>query len=353
MTVVLVVPTIREACIARFLAAWQPYPWDHAVVVEDNPEPTFKLDGIDAHYSWQDIEGDFPGEDIFSRRDSAIKTYGFYKAVKEFGATHVLTLDDDCMPSGHESKDKFVRKHLQALQPKQWTSSWPGLRVRGLPYMDWGDAEAEVLVNMGLWTEVPDLDAIGMLSEPPIPPLPPADYSRLMHPEQYFPMCGMNLFFSVKALPLMYFPKMGEGSPYARFDDIWCGLIAQHILKQFNTVMTVGAPFIRHEKASDALVNLKKEAPGIAAHELFWWFVRSIKFPPTLERTIPAYLLHLAEQFQRLEGSVAAELPHAPSHLSAGVIRQSDAELAEYVKQYGNNLAVWHAHVTQLPLVQS
>src|SRR5262249_40663034 len=150
-------------------------------------------------------------------------------------------LDDDCLPiPGAPNWDTraFIAGHLDALQrPPAWASSVPGVRLRGLPYGGWGHiAGVPVLVHMGLWTGVPDLDAVQTLAHagpasgnghrgPPAPPhFEPPRGVRLMPAEQYFPFCGMHFCFRKEALPALYFPKMGENSPYARFDDIWCGL---------------------------------------------------------------------------------------------------------------------------------
>lgn len=355
MTVAMVVPTIREDCIKNFLDRWNPYPWHKTIVVEDNPEKTFQIADVDAHYCWGDIEQDFPSSDLFSRRDSAIKAYGFYKAAKEFGVSHVLTLDDDCLPTDNGTgKTQFVKRHLQALRPTEWVSSWPGLRVRGLPYADWGAVTGEVLVNMGFWTNVPDLDAIGMLTQPKdaIPKHPPVD-TRMMHPSQLFPFCGMNVLFDVKALVAMYFPKMGEGVPYRRFDDIWAGLTSQHVLNSLGFAITAGPPHIYHDKASDAFVNLAKEAPGVAAHELFWPYVRSITWPDSVPRTPADYIYHLADRFMNVGSSVAEHLAQAPKNFGASAIKMADGPLAEYVEGYGKRLMVWHNAVKDLPAVRN
>ena len=63
----------------------------------------------------------------------------------------------------------------------------------------------------------------------------------------------MNLCFSRRAIPLMYFPLMGQGQPDA-----------------LGWSFSVGEPFVRHARASDPFVNLVKEAPGIKANETFW-----------------------------------------------------------------------------------
>jgi len=58
----LVIPTIRENSIRRFINEWEEQLLKHKVdvfIIEDNPEPTFDLKINSSiklfHYSWQDF----------------------------------------------------------------------------------------------------------------------------------------------------------------------------------------------------------------------------------------------------------------------------------------------------------
>lgn len=52
---ILVVPTIREYCIQEFLDAWKFESFHEIIIVEDNPEKTFKISDHYHHYSWKEI----------------------------------------------------------------------------------------------------------------------------------------------------------------------------------------------------------------------------------------------------------------------------------------------------------
>jgi reversibly glycosylated polypeptide / UDP-arabinopyranose mutase len=269
----LVIPSIRERCIKDFFHAWRKIgDWDQVVVVEDQPERTFDL-GIEQHYSWKEISeclGDKAW--IFSKRDSAIRCFG-YLAAYQNGADYILTLDDDCYPKGDSP---VFRKHIQAMQSfSRWTTSVPNLRTRGIPYRNKGYL-GTVVANMGFWSRVPDLDAIQALSSPIRDFMPPSG-NHLIPNGQYFPMCGMNLCFVREAAPLMYFPLMGDGQPYRRFDDIWAGVIAKKVIDYLRWHISVGDPSIEHIRASNDFENLIKEAPGVKANEEFWEYIDQIK----------------------------------------------------------------------------
>jgi reversibly glycosylated polypeptide / UDP-arabinopyranose mutase len=302
---ILVVPTIREDCIVKFLNLWSKFHFDEIIVIEDNPKRTFQLEGVN-HFSWENIEADL-GEDswIISRRDSAIRSYGFYKAY-QMGASNIFTLDDDCLP--HDGN--FIADHLNNLySTKKWTESVTGFRTRGLPYKNLGTM-TNVCFSMGLWTGVPDLDAINMLTNHTPDLILPK--TRVASIGQYFPFCGMNFAFKQKMTPLTYFPLMGKDSPFGRFDDIWFGIICKKICDHLNIAITIGEPYVYHSKASNPFDNLIKEAPGIKFNEQFWEHIDCIQ----LYKTTPA--------------SCMAEIG---SHLQV--------EKDDYLKKLGKAMIVW------------
>jgi hypothetical protein len=265
---VLVVPTNRPQSLREFLAAWEPWPWERILVIEDGPEITIEVPSPAVEvFSWREIEAELPEPSIISRGDSGIRAFGFWKAW-ELGAEAIFTLDDDCHPSG----DDLVGDHLHNLyETPAWESSVPGLRVRGLPYRNFG-GPLPVDVSVGLWVGHPDLDAVQSLANHAemAGSLVSEVRSRVMPSEQYFPMSGMNLAVRREAACLMYFPPMGNDSPYGRFDDIWCGLVVQRICRHLRRSIVCGRPVVDHKRASDPFANLSKEAPGIGANERMW-----------------------------------------------------------------------------------
>jgi reversibly glycosylated polypeptide / UDP-arabinopyranose mutase len=275
MKKILVIPSIREECFNRFMDAWKDKgDWDEVILVEDNPERTFKNTFNKAfHYSWKEIsEVTSNNSWIFSKRDSAIRSFGFYIAWLR-GADYILTLDDDCYPY-HD--DPILEEHINVMNSfEKWTCSLPRKRTRGLPYHNNGRLDT-VVANMGLWTGYPDFDAVQSLSCPVAasngqfyPDLALVG-NRVIPSNQYFPLCGMNFCFKREVAPLAYFPLMGQDQPYSRFDDIWFGIIFKKIIDHLGWNVSVGEPFVIHQKASNVFTNLKKEAPGIEANEWFW-----------------------------------------------------------------------------------
>lgn len=293
---ILVVPTIRENSIKSFLNAWKDKAdWDEIIVVEDNPEKTFKID-VESHYSWKEIEENLKDDAwIISKKDSAIRSFGFLLAYLK-GADFIFSLDDDCYPVEND----FCKKHIENLNstPK-WTESILGTRTRGVPYKNFGTLE-NVVLNMGLWKGVPDFDSIQSLATNLPTDFEPNQKERIIPIGQYFPLCGMNFSFKREVAVLSYFAPMGKNSPYHRFDDIWFGIIFKKICDHCNLLVRCGEPYVWHSRASNSFANLKKEAPGIEMNENFWEIIDKIKI---VAKTPKECLNEIAIALQNMENS--------------------------------------------------
>lgn len=322
---VLVIPTNRPESLQAFFDAWGDCGgWDKVIVVYDGSDftkvnPLTEIDEMYAVFDWQQIDQSLGDRAwIISRKDSAIRSFGFL-AAWHMGADYVLTLDDDCFPSclfGGHDHNNFFAAHIANMQNHPvWVPS-AGYRTRGLPYANLGYIQS--VVNVGLWHNVQDWDSIQAMTQLA---KDGEEYRRncrhngytvgntqsqtiwfgrqgndIIPAGQLTPLCGMNLCFHRDAIPLMYFPLMGENSPYARFDDIWAGIIAKKIMDHLGWRMSVGEPHVEHKRASDPFKNLVKEAPGIAANEWFWEKIWGINLDGNA--TVDDCLLEMGLQLQ-------------------------------------------------------
>lgn len=272
----LVVPTIRETSIKRFLEEWKnELSLLKVIIVEDNPEKTFLIpnaENID-HYSWQEIDKEL-GEDswIIPRRTDCIRSFGYYKAYQA-DLPIMITLDDDCYPLRSEDQISFVETHINQLQQKtstdhSWCETTEGVTPRGVPYFEL-TRERECILNHGLWENVPDYDAPTQL-------LVSRDnkvhtWKQFVVPVgKYYPMCGMNVAIKKELIPAFYFLLMGRNYPYDRFGDIWAGVISKKIIDHLGYAVSSGKPAIHHDRASNVWANLRKEAPGLEINETLW-----------------------------------------------------------------------------------
>jgi hypothetical protein len=109
-----------------------------------------------------------------------------------------------------------------------------------------------------------------------IEPMPLPLGARVMSSAVTWPMSSMNMAWRAEFTPAMIMPPSGLDQVYDRFEDIWCGLLAQRVLKAHGWHATVGTPLVLHHRASDPFVNLKKEAPGLELNERLWTLVKSL-----------------------------------------------------------------------------
>jgi hypothetical protein len=285
-----VIASNREESMQRWLAAWREQLKDTRVIlVEDSPSKSFDLNtagysGFE-HYAWDDIDRDLGGDSwIIPRRSSAVKSYGFLKAMGDI----TWTLDDDCFPEPDFDWCNYVRS-IEAIMTygyseHEWENTLPSaclLYPRGYPY----DIRKNKPVKVwhGLWSNIPDLDGVTALEHPGFR-TPPETGLRVMPYGKLFAMCGMNLAFSPDMLPVMYFQLQGhektrnglEKLPFDRFDDIWAGLFVKKTLDQMGWLAVSGGPSIKHTKESDPQTRVEKEAPGIKVHESLWKHIASV-----------------------------------------------------------------------------
>lgn len=272
--ITVVVPSNREGCLAQFLHEWEDDFKDaHVIVVEDNPERTFKVPDHITHVSWSEIDADLKANAwIIPRRTSAIRSYGTFLACCE-NTDIIWHLDDDCYPeAGRQGSYLTLLEEVfgSTWEDDRWwnTIHDSGFYPRGYPYGARGTL-LPTMVHHGLWSNMPDLDGMTQLRHPEFR-MPPCYLTEKVPYGKFFPMCGMNLAFRRKAAPLMYMGLQGKDYPFDRFDDMWCGLFVKLTADHLGWGITSGAPGIHHSRASDAARNATAEAPGILAHERLW-----------------------------------------------------------------------------------
>ncbi len=184
-------------------------------------------------------------------------------------------LDDDCLPD----EPDFIQKHVDRLTVPVSTTAWRstvgGVTPRGVPYYH-VSKDIDIVLNHGLWSNVPDYDAVTQLMSARIK-IEPVMVNQVIPRDKYFPMCGMNVAFKREIAPLMYMMLMGKDYEYDRFDDIWCGLFMKKICDHLNLGVYLGGPIIRHDRASNVWNNLRKESSGIEVNETLWSVIDGVK----------------------------------------------------------------------------
>ncbi|MDZ7701738.1 MAG: alpha-1 4-glucan-protein synthase [Halobacteriales archaeon] len=221
------------------------------------------------------------------------------------GAEYGVFLDDDTRP--HPETDFFGR-HLANLNregsvdavrsDERWVNVLHqafddhGLYPRGYPYgamgerVETGTAQVDdVVASQGLWTDVPDLDAVRILLDGDLEGqaqtrLDAAHYGAdfVAAPGQYLTVCSMNLAFRREVIPAFYQLPMDD-NPWdvGRFDDIWSGVFLKRACDVLDKQVLTGGPLCVHEKAPrSTFADLANEAPALELNEHLWRIVDDV-----------------------------------------------------------------------------
>jgi len=218
-----------------------------------------------------------------------------------------IFIDDDTLP--HEDSDFFGR-HLQNLNSENTTvekvqsdEKWVnvlyqnveehGLYPRGYPYSAMGEArdveqdvlKKEVVASQGLWTNIPDLDAVRILMDGDLNGqaktlTSKTDFTQdfVAKKGQYLTVCSMNLAFKREVIPAFYQLPMDENEwDVGRFDDIWSGVFLKRAADVLDKQIYNGFPLCQHNKAPRSTFgDLNNEVPGLELNEHVWEIVDEV-----------------------------------------------------------------------------
>ncbi len=210
-------------------------------------------------------------------------------------------IDDDTLP--HDDEDYFGR-HMANLafegeiervsSDEHWVNvlyqnaDEHGLYPRGYPYsamdetVETGTADVEsgeVVASQGLWTNVPDLDAVRILMDGDLEGQAQTrttadDFGEdfVAARGNYLTVCSMNLAFRREVIPAFYQLPMDDNEwDVGRFDDIWSGLFLKRACDVLGKRIYNGGPLCEHNKAPRSTFDdLANEVAGLELNEHVW-----------------------------------------------------------------------------------
>ncbi|MEZ3116501.1 alpha-1 4-glucan-protein synthase [Halobaculum sp. MBLA0147] len=231
-----------------------------------------------------------------------------------------MFLDDDTLP--HEEADFFGR-HMENLEfsgemetvasDESWVNvlhhneEEHDLYPRGYPYAAMDESveydtatvsRGDVVASQGLWTNVPDLDAVRILMDGDLQGQAQTrtttdDYGEdfLAARGNYLTVCSMNLAFRREVVPAFYQLPMDE-NPWdvGRFDDIWSGLFLKRAADLLGKRIYNGRPLCEHNKAPRSTFgDLTNEVPGLELNEHVWEVLDAAEPETVPDDTVGAY----------------------------------------------------------------
>lgn len=211
-----------------------------------------------------------------------------YLFADSLGADVIISIDDDNFPLADQD---FLGKHaivgqtvrLDAVATASgWYNSCALLRStpsrrfyhRGFPvnkrWLDeaetWTSLEARVVVNIGLWTQDPDVDTVTRLEEPfTVTGIDHPDKTFAVAPGTLFPFNSQSTAFHRDLLPALYLVSYAEGinpsaCPNFRYDDIWMSYFLKLLVDHMGDMICIGPPHVRQDRNQhDFLADLRRE----------------------------------------------------------------------------------------------
>ena len=281
-----VMPSIREINL-EYLA---PIPEEVRIFIVDDSngtiEPSRPNMEVFVYDDYRRVLGD--EEAIIPRKSDTCRSFGFYQAWKE-GYKYVITLDDDCkchegFMQGHSIVDQELT--VKSVNPLPWFNTLDLLELkteeptdrrhysRGLPYryrsntvpsLEEGSATGRVACNVGLWTQVPDINGLDKLGVETPTSVGLKQDCVAVGPGSMFSLTIMNVAILAEALPAFYQLPMGVNvcdTQLDRFGDIWSGYILKKLTDIRGDLVTTGQPLVTHTKAGNTIRETQVEHYG-------------------------------------------------------------------------------------------
>lgn len=248
---------------------------------------------------WFDEHGITEYEHLIPEASHAQTSFGLLYLWANERFEYGVFLDDDTAP--HDDVD-FFGTHFDNLacegdltaveSDEQWVNvlqEAEDLYPRGYPYSAMDEDRTvtterveNVIASQGLWTNVPDLDAVRILMDGDLQGQAQTRTTREDFGEDfvaargnYLTVCSMNLAFRREVVPAFYqFPMDDNPWDVGRFDDIWSGLLLKRAADVLDKRIYNGAPLCDHNKAPRSTFgDLANEVAGLELNEHVWKLV--------------------------------------------------------------------------------
>ena len=320
--VCVVVPTIREyECVRDYVANAERHGFDldrlfFALVTEDfcpaaEMRAMLREEGVEGavfdgtrRREWLADRGLDRYEHLIPAASHAQTSFGLlYLWANDF--ERGLFIDDDTRPLAewdyfgrhlsnldYEGEVEAVRSDERWVNVLYQGAADHDLYPRGYPYGAMDETVetgvrrvSDVVASQGLWTNVPDLDAVRILMDGDMRGQAQTRTTReqfdgqfVADRGQYLTVCSMNLAFEREVVPAFYQLPMDD-NPWdvGRFDDIWSGVFLKRAADVLGKDVLNGYPLCRHDKAPRSTFDdLNNEVPGLELNEHLWTVVDDV-----------------------------------------------------------------------------
>ena len=138
------------------------------------------------------------------------------------------------------------------------------------------------VVNAGLWTGDPDIDALTRIYFPVEARLPLSHDYLTLAKDCWCPINTQNTAFHREAAAVSFVVVMGyelNGLKVARYDDIWMSWFLRAIMDHFGDAVRYGKPVVQQNRNQHNLFrDLREELPAMEVNEALIEVCRNAKF---------------------------------------------------------------------------
>jgi hypothetical protein len=247
--------------------------YDHVVPAASHAETSFGL-----LYMWANPQfeyGVFIDDDTLPHQD------------QDFFGTHLDNFAFEGNIRSVSSDEQWVNVLYQQADEKE-------LYPRGYPYAAMDETvetemtrinRGQIVASQGLWTNVPDLDAVRILMDGDLQGQAQTrtmtgDFEEdfVTAPGNYLTVCSMNLAFRREVIPAFYQLPMDDNEwDVGRFDDIWSGVFLKRACDVLGTQIYTGDPLCEHNKAARSTFDdLHNEVAGLELNEHLWTLIDDV-----------------------------------------------------------------------------
>jgi hypothetical protein len=270
-----------------------------------------------------------------------------YLMALESGDEILLSIDDDNYCIGETYKtSSIVCEDAVTLPAVHSSNGWfnfcemldikPDCRFypRGFPYhkrhqdpkINFTKETGPVRMNVGLWLQEPDLDAIAWLAAP-VRANGFKGESYLLGDDTWGPINTQNTALHRDLITSYYFVRMGyplSGMPIDRYGDIFSGYLSQACVRHMGHRIRVGTPVADHKRNShNYLRDLTGELACILTLEPFTEWLHDLKLQGgTYSETYLSLADAIDNQVQHFSGQIWTDATRGYFHQMTYCMRQ-------------------------------
>jgi hypothetical protein len=218
------------------------------------------------------------------------------------GYDNVIVMDDDNFPIGNWYKDhidalyyrmkKAVRSENRIINPCRLVMPSNELCYsRGYPYNQYfldtfykttHSNNRKCMLNMGLWTGKPDVDAIFNLIFPNYNcvDIDGFEDGYTASYNNYFPVNTQNTSYREELMPIFHniYQEHVMDTPFERYDDIINGIFMLKLINHMGDTASFGTPVVSHERNSHNFsADLKTEIFGNMSGSELWRAIMNLQ----------------------------------------------------------------------------